>query len=57
MIRYLREGVCPLVRVEIAQRGQELDSFEELIEKAVDAEAKAALRPCFYACKSDQYCF
>ena len=38
------------------QRRRELDSFEELIKKAVDAEAKAALRPRFYARKTDQHC-
>ena len=38
------------------QRGRELDSFEELVEKAVDAEAKAALRPRSYARETDQYC-
>ena len=38
------------------QRGQELDSFEELVEKVVDAKAKAALRPRSYACKTDQHC-
>ena len=38
------------------QRGRELDSFEELVKNAVDAEAKAALRPRFYARKIDQYC-
>ena len=45
MIRYFWEGLCPSVRVKMEQRGQELDNFKELIEKAVDAEAKAALRP------------
>ena len=57
MIWYFREGLRPLVRVEIEQRGQKLDSFEELVKKAVDAEAKAALWPRFYACKTNQYCF
>ena len=56
MIRYFREGLCPSVRVEIEQRGRELDSFEEIVEKTVDAKAKAALRPRFYACKTDQHC-
>ena len=56
MIRYFRKGFRPLVRVKIEQRGQELDSFEELVKKAVDAKAKAALRPRFYAYKTDQYC-
>ena len=39
------------------QRGQELDSFEELVEKAVDAKAKVALRPLCYARRTNQYCF
>ena len=38
------------------QRGQELNSFKELVEKAVDAEAKAALRPRSYTRKTDQHC-
>ena len=56
MIWYFREGLRPSVRVEMEQRGRELDSFEELVEKAVDAEAKAALRPRSYARETDQYC-
>ena len=36
------------------QCGQKLNSFEELVEKIVDVEAKAGLRPYFYACKIDQ---
>ena len=38
------------------QCGQELDSFEEQVKKAVDAKAKAALRLDSYACKTDQSC-
>ena len=38
------------------QCGRELDRFEELVEKAFDAEAKAALWPCSYAREIDQYC-
>ena len=56
MIRYFREGLRPSVRVEMEQRGRELNSFEELVEKAVDAEAKAALRPRSYARETDQHC-
>ena len=55
MIWYFWEGPCPSVRVEMEQRGRELDSFEELVKKAVDAKAKAALRPRSYACKTDQH--
>ena len=56
MIWYFRKSLCPSVRVEMKQRGQELNSFKELVEKAVNAEAKAVLRPCFYARETDQYC-
>ena len=39
------------------QCGQELNSFEKLVEKAVDAEAKAAFQLRSYTCKTDQHCF
>ena len=55
MIWYFWEGLRPLIKVEIEQRGQEFDSFEELIKKAVDTKAKAALRTYFYTRKTDQY--
>ena len=57
MIWYFRKGIHPSVKVEIEQRGQELDSFEKLVKKTVNAKAKTALRPRSYACKTDQHCF
>ena len=56
MIWYIQKDLRPSVRVEIEQRGQELDSFEKLIKKAIDAKAKAALWPCSYACNTNQRC-
>ena len=56
MIKYFWEGLHSLVRVKIEQRGRELDNFEELVKKAVDTEAKAALRPRSYARKTDPNC-
>ena len=56
MICYFRKGLKPSVRAKMEQRGQKLDSFEELVQKAVDAEAKAALWPRFYICNTNQYC-
>ena len=53
MIRYFREGLRPSIRVKIEQRGRELNSFKELVEKAVDAKAKAALQLRSYARKTD----
>ena len=48
MIQYFQKGLRPLVQVEIEQRGQELNNFEEIIKKAGNAKAKAVLRRCFY---------
>ena len=45
------------MRVEMEQRVQEFDNFEELVKKTVHNKAKAALQPCSYACKTNQYCF
>ena len=39
------------------KRAQELNSFKELVKKTDNAEVKAALRPHFYACETDQHCF
>ena len=57
MIWYFRESLQLLVRVEIEQRSRELNSFKELIKKAINAEIKAAFWPRSYACQSDQHCF
>ena len=43
------------MRVKIKQRGQEHNSFKELVEKIVDVEAKAVFWPRFYTHKTDQY--
>ena len=56
MIWYFWEGLRLLVQVEMEQRGQELNSFKEIVEKAVNAKAKATLRPRSYACNVDQHC-
>lgn len=34
-----------MVKAQMEQRGRELDCWEELVEKAIDAEAKASLNP------------
>ena len=43
MIRYFREGLRPSVRAQLDARGRDLDSWEEAVEKAVNAKAKALL--------------
>ena len=39
------------------QRGQELNSFEEIVKKTVNAKAKATFKPRSYACNTNQHCF
>ena len=56
MIQYFREGLRLSMQVEMEQRGRELDSFKEIVKKAVDAEAKAAFRPRSYARNTNQHC-
>lgn len=48
LIRFFREGLRPSIRAQMEQRGQELDSWAEIVEKAVDAEAKAGLQPASF---------
>ena len=43
MIRYFREGLKPFIRAQLDAQGRDLDSWEEAVEKAVNAEAKALL--------------
>lgn len=45
MIWYFQEDIQPLVKVEMQQRGPKLESFYEIIEKAVKADANAAPKP------------
>ena len=45
------------MQVKIEQDGWKLNSFERIVEKAVNAKTKAAFRPCFYACNTNQQYF
>ena len=56
LIRFFREGLKPSIKAQMEQRGRELDSWEELVEKAIDAEAKASLQPQSILRKMDQRC-
>ena len=44
MIWYFREGLKPFIKVEIQQQDREAMDFEEMVQRAVNAEAKAALK-------------
>ncbi len=56
LIRYFREGLRPSIRAQLDHRGQDLDAWEEVVEKAGDAEAKANLQPPFYVRDIDARC-
>ena len=43
MIRYFWEGLKHFVRAQLDARGKDLDSWEEAVKKAVNAEAKVLL--------------
>ena len=45
MLRYFREGLKSSIIAELKHRDLELESFDQMVKKAVDAEAKSALRP------------
>ena len=42
---YFRKGLKPLVLAKLEHRDLELESFNQMVKKAVDADAKLALRP------------
>ena len=56
MLRYFREGLRPSIRVELEHRDLELESFEQLVKKVVEAEGKASLRPRTITREMDQHC-
>ena len=45
MVRYFEEGLKPSIKAEIDQDDSQLINYEELVAKAIRAEAKADLRP------------
>ena len=56
MLRYFREGLRPSIRVELEHRDLELESFEQLVKKVVEAKSKASLRPRNTTREMDQHC-
>ena len=54
IIWYFQEDLWLSIQLEREQRGQELDSFKEIVKKTVDAKVKAALKPCSYTCNTHQ---
>ena len=53
MIRYFQEHLSPSVRTQLDTQGRNQDSWEEVVEKAVNAEAKALLQSSSSICDLD----
>ena len=53
MVRYFEKGLKPSIKAEMDQDATHLDDYEELVAKAVRAEAKAGLRPSSYVRETD----
>ena len=54
MVRYFEEGLKLSIKAEMDQNTSHLDDYEELVAKAVRAEAKAGLRLSSYIRKTNQ---
>ena len=54
MVKYFEESLKPSIKAEIDQDASHLDDYEELVAKAVRAEAKAGLRPSSYVRETNQ---
>ena len=57
ILRYFQEGLKPSVLTELEHQDLELESFDQMVKKAVDAEAKLAIRPRSSTKEIDQNCF
>ena len=57
MICYFREGLKLSIKVEIKQRDRESMDFEEMMQKAVNVEAKAGLKSSTMVQDSNARCF
>ncbi len=53
LLRYFQEGLRPSIRAQLDHWRRDLDTWEEMVEKAGDIEAKANLQLPFYVRKID----
>ncbi len=56
LIRYFREVLRLSIQAQLDHRKWDLDGWEEVVEKADNAEAKANLQPLFYVRDIDARC-
>ncbi len=48
LIRYFQEGLRLSIRAQLDHQGQDLNTWEEVVEKSGNVETKANLQPPFY---------
>ena len=56
MICYFQEGLKPFIKVKMEQQDRASTSFEEMVQRAVNAEAKADLRSSIMVQDADSRC-
>ena len=56
MIHYFQDGFKPSIKVEIEQEDRASTSFKEMVERAVNAKAKADLRSSIMLRDADSHC-
>ena len=54
MVRYFKKGSKPSFKAEIDQDASHLNNYEELVAKAVRANAKTGLQPSCYVQETNQ---
>lgn len=56
IIWFFRENLKLLIKVEFKQHDREVDNFEKIAKKAVNAEAKTGLQPHSYTHETNKNC-
>lgn len=57
LIRCFREGLRPSIQAQMDSRHRELDSWDEVLDKAIEAESKAALQSATSIREMDARCW
>ena len=56
LIWFFRKSLRPSIKAQMKQRRQEYNSWDELVKKAINAEAKTSLQPPSILLEIDQRC-
>ena len=56
MLRYFWKNLKPSILAKLEHQNLELESFNQIVKKVINAEAKIVLQPYFSTKKIDQNC-